>query len=100
GPQRPQLGEQPLFERGAEVRRTGRTAGAALEADDPFDRQHMLLPPGDHRVVDVEELLGQFVEFEPAIRVAIDLEPGSGERFRRLVADIETRTLKSPERGL
>src|SRR4051794_14403387 len=78
-PERPQFGEEALVERGAQVRRSGRAAGAALVADDPLDGKHMLVPPARQRVVDVEKLFGELVKVEPAFRIAIDLEPGGGD---------------------
>src|SRR4029079_11506013 len=75
GPQRPQLGKQALLERRSKICGTAGSAGPALVADDPFDRQHMLLPPGDHRVVDVEQLLGKLVTLKTPLRRAIDLPP-------------------------
>ena len=56
----------------------------------------MLVPPARERVVDVDQLLGEFIKLEPTLLVAIDFEPGPRERRNRGVADIESGAL---ERG-
>jgi hypothetical protein len=54
----------------------------------------MLVPPARERVVDVNQLLGELVQFEPALFVAVNQEPGSRERRDRCVADIEARAFQ------
>src|SRR5690348_15343585 len=49
----------------------------------------MLVPPHGERVVDVDQLLGEFVQLEPAIGIAINLEPGGGEIPLRPVPEVE-----------
>ena len=55
----------------------------------------MLVPPARKRVVNIHELLGKLVQVEPAIRIAIDFEPGRGDGVFRTVAESETGTLES-----
>ena len=92
--QRPKLGKGALLQRRPKVGRACRAAGPGLVADDPLDRQHMLVPPARKRVVDVDELLGKLVEIEPAIGVAIDFEPGGRHRLLGPIAEVEAGPLQ------
>ncbi len=60
----------------------------------------MLVPPAGQRVVDVDQLLGELVKLEPAVGVAIDLEPRRGERLDRAVADVEAGALQRRDGSL
>src|SRR5437868_10938300 len=57
----------------------------------------MLAPPRRERIVDVDQFFGELVKVEPALRVAVHFEPGSGDRFDRAVAEVEAGPL---ERGM
>ena len=59
----------------------------------------MFVPPGRKRIVDVDQLLRQLVEFEPAIGVAIDFQPGGRQRLNRLVLEVEPRPFERSLRG-
>ena len=52
------------------------------------------------RIVDVDQLFGELVQLEPAVGVAIDLEPGRGERFVGSVAEVEPGALERSDRRL
>jgi len=56
-------------------------------------------PPGQ-RIVDIEELLGELVEVEPAVGVAIDLQPRGRQRLVRAVAEVEASTFERRMRGI
>jgi len=77
-----------------------RAARTALVADDPLDGQDVLLAPSDHRIVNVEQLLAEAIEFEPAVGVAINLEPRARNRFRRTIAEIEAGAFQCAKRRL
>ena len=49
------------------------------------------------RIVDIDQLLGQLVEVEPALGVAIDFQPGVADRFLRAIPEVEAGAL---ERGM
>ena len=60
----------------------------------------MLVPPAGQRVVDVDQLFGELVKLEPAVGIAIDLEPRCGERLDRAVADVEAGALERRDGSL
>src|SRR5690242_4174814 len=60
----------------------------------------MLVAPAGKRVVDVDQLLGKLVQLEPAVRVAVDLDPGGSERLDRAVADVEPCALERGDRSV
>ena len=47
------------------------------------------MAPARQRIVDVDQFLGELVELEPALAVAIDLGPGRLDRLARAVSKIE-----------
>ena len=49
----------------------------------------MLVPPPGQRIVDIDQFLGQLVELEPALAVAIDRGPRRRDRLARPVAEVE-----------
>ena len=60
-------GRRASRQRRFEVGGARRAAGAHLVADDPLDGEHMLVAPAGERIVDVDQLLGEFVKIEPAL---------------------------------
>jgi len=55
----------------------------------------VLVPPGQKRVVQVHQLLGQLIQRPPPLRVAIDDQPGRLDRVRRFIgaADVAVQHL-------
>ena len=60
-------------------------AGAATPTDDPFDRHHMFVPPGQQGVVQIDQLLGQLIQRPVGFGVAVNLKPGRLDRLGRLI---------------
>src|SRR5690606_681653 len=71
-----------------------------LEADDPFDRSYMIEAPAAEIILEIDELLRQFVERPMLLRLCVDLPPGfphigvllpgPGKVGTRLVAHVES----------
>ena len=55
----------------------------------------MLVAPTGKSVVDVDQFLGELIEVEPALRIAVDFEPSLADRVDRAIAEIEARPLES-----
>src|SRR5262245_25821286 len=66
---RPQLREEGMIERRLEEGHAARAAGAALEADDALHRLHVAEAPLLKPVLQIDQLLGEFVEVEIRRRV-------------------------------
>ena len=49
----------------------------------------MLVPPHGERVVDIDELLGQLVQLEPAVGITVHLHPSGRARLDGPVANAE-----------
>src|SRR5271165_1227739 len=58
----PELGEEAIAERALEIARAGRTAGALLVADHPFDHAHVPTAPQQKALVELDHILEQEVE--------------------------------------
>ena len=84
GAQVPEFGEKLDLEHPAQVGDTAGAAGAAFEADDPFDGGHMVEAPAAEVILKIDELFGQFVQFPMRVRGGVDLRPGGLDprRFR------------------
>src|SRR5438093_246660 len=74
-PELPQLREEPLVQRGPEVRRAARAARPGLRADLSFDHQDVPVPPHREQLVVGEEPLGQV----PQVGVRLPV-PGHGQQ--------------------
>jgi hypothetical protein len=80
GPDVPQLRKKSGPQRFPEIGDAGGAAGAAFGADDALDRRHVAEPPLLEPVLEIDQLLGQFIDVPMGLRVAIDLDPGVAHR--------------------
>ncbi len=56
----------------------------------------MFVAPGGQRVVNIDQLFRKLIQSEPAVGIAIDLEPGSGGLLCRPVLEVEAARSSAP----
>ena len=78
---RPKFWKQHDLEHLLQIGRARGAAGAALQADDAFDRGDVVETPAAEIVLEVDQLLGQLVEHPVALRIAVDGLPGDQDLF-------------------
>src|SRR5690349_8702585 len=81
----PELREEFELEQLGEIRDAARAAGAALVSHDALDGLHVAEAPMLELVVEVDKLLGEFVEVPVLLRVVVDAEPRGGDTLARHV---------------
>src|SRR5215469_7725947 len=75
----PKLGIEAQTERLLEVRNSRRSARPRLGPDDAFDGLHVAVAPEMEPILDVHQLLGEFIQIPMPVDVAIHQAPGVGD---------------------
>ncbi|EAQ12631.1 hypothetical protein RB2654_15135 [Rhodobacterales bacterium HTCC2654] len=75
----------------AQIGHAGCAAGAAFEADHPFDRGDVVEAPAPEIVLEIDQFLGQFVKRPMRAHVAIDGRPPLLNRLDRLMRMVQLR---------
>src|ERR1700744_4244469 len=89
GPHLPQLRKEPELQRFGEIRPAAGAAGAALVADDAFDRLQMMKAPDLELVIQIDKALGQFVQLPLLLGVVVHAKPCARDLLARLIGFTE-----------
>src|ERR1700721_729916 len=111
GPDLPKLGKQHHVQHAPQIGNARRSASAALEADDPFDRRHMIEAPAAEVILEIHQLFGELIELPKTGGIAIHRLPcgsdavigGMGYRdiaFDDITVDAEAATVQNLDREI